>query len=95
MTSRQLSEDGKCIQVALGVGFLEIVRSMEEDEKPKSARSLALKNLIDNSWKVCDQFKTNSWNPVKLKFASETLDAVEELVKRRTTAYYTFKSGWE
>lgn len=95
MTSRQLSEDVKCMQVALAIGFLEIVRSMEFDDSPKSARATALRNLIDNSWKVCDQFKTNSWPPAKLKFADEVLTAAEVMVNQRADAYFNWHSGWE
>lgn len=90
-----LSEDAKTIQVALAIGFLEIVRYDENQINTKSARSRALGNLIDNAWKVVDQYRVNAWQPAKLKFASEVLDAVEAQVHRRTKAFYVWQSGWE
>lgn len=95
MTSRQMREDVRCMQIALAVGFLEIVRSVEEDEKPRGARASALRNLIDNSWKVCDQFKTNAWPASKLKFADEVLTAAELMVNQRADAYFNWHSGWQ
>jgi len=95
VTSRQLSEDGKTIQCSLAIGFLEIVRSLEHDINPKSARSRALDNLIDNSWKVVDQFRVNSFPPAKLRFASDVLDAVESLVNDMTSSYYKWNSWWQ
>jgi hypothetical protein len=92
---KRISEDAKTIQLALAVGFMEIVRYDEEQINYKSARSSALRNLIDNTWKVTDQFKINAWPPAKLKFADELLTAVETLVHNRTGAYYEWRSGWQ
>lgn len=90
-----ISEDAKTIQLALAVGFMEIVRYDEEQINRKSARASALRNLIDNTWKVTEQFKVNAWPPAKLLFASELLDAVEQMVHQRTASYYNWHSGWE
>lgn len=76
-----LSEDAKTIHVALAVGLLEIVRADEEDINEKSARSSALKNLIDNCWKCCDIYRVNAWSGAKLESAACVLDKVQVVIQ--------------
>lgn len=77
-----LSEDAKTIHISLAVGMLEIVRYDENKFKPMGARTRAINNLIDNSLKVCDFYRINSWPAHKLNKATNVLDDVESLVRQ-------------
>ena len=77
------SDDAKTIHISLAIGLLEIVRYDENHLNPKSARSSALNNLIDNAQRVCDFYRVNSWPPHKLSKASSVLDEIEALIKKR------------
>lgn len=78
-----MTDDTATIHISLGIGMLEIVRYYEGKKNPKSARSRALNNLIDNAQKVCDFYRVNAWPPHKLAKASDVLDEVEAVIKRR------------
>lgn len=77
-----MTDDEKAMHVSIAIGALETVRSAEYDIKPKSARSLALANLIDNSLRVLDMYRANAWVDSKRTKAAYVLDAIERMISR-------------
>lgn len=76
-----MNEATKRLHIYAALGMLEMVRSLEEDINPKSARSLALKNLIDNSIRVGDFYNINKLC-VENTMANRLLDEFYENVRR-------------
>jgi len=82
--SERMSEDAKMVQIALAVGFLELVLYEEKQISPKGGMKIdALEKLMACTWEVCDFYKVNAVSPIKLSAASNFLDEVELLVKQR------------
>lgn len=72
----------KTMHCAIGIGALENIRYEEERENPKSARSLALQNLISNAERVISFYKMSDWSADKLDKASKCLTIYEKKVQQ-------------
>lgn len=72
----------KALQVMVAIGTLEAVRSSEEDEKPKSANSLMLKNLIEHCMRVGNRYEIDSFVDNHRQPAIEVLDYIEKKVRQ-------------
>lgn len=77
-----MTDDEKTMHVSIAIGALETVRFGEEQINPKSARATALKNIIDNAYRVVDMYRINSWEQEKLNIAARVLEKIEADITR-------------
>lgn len=77
-----MNDDEKSLHICLAMGLIELVKTDEEDTKPKGARAAKLKNLYDGLDKIIDMFRINSWPLEKQILAGVVLDKIELTVKR-------------
>ena len=78
-----MTDDEATIHITMGIGCLEVVKYYENKAKPTGARARALNDLIDRSMKVCDLYRLEAWGTEKQSKASEVLDEIEEMIKRK------------
>ena len=81
-----MSDDEKTLHCAIGIGALEQIRYEEKKLNPKSARSTALDNLIDNAEKVIAHYKMNDWPVDKLIKSTDCLNKFEAIVRQAFNA---------